>query len=90
MEMAVIEDDHVVKTFSTDGAHKAFRIGILPGRLRCREDVLDAEAADPMAKLVTIDPVAVADHVPGRGVLGEGFVRISDHREREDRSIVNG
>ena len=30
MEMALAEDDHVVETFSTYGAHQAFGIRILP------------------------------------------------------------
>jgi hypothetical protein len=38
---------------------------------RAREDFFDAEALDATAKLVAENAVAVADHEPGRRVLGE-------------------
>jgi hypothetical protein len=53
--------------------HKALGIRVLPGRLWGREHFLDADALDTTAELDTVDAVAVADYVPGRRVLGEGF-----------------
>ena len=72
-EMALTEDDDVVETLPPYGSHEAFSIRILPRRPRCREDLLDVEALDATAELVAEDAVAVADHEPGRRVLGEGI-----------------
>jgi hypothetical protein len=56
-EMLLTEDDHVIETLSAYGSHKALSIGILPGRPRCCEDLVDADAAHSMAKLVTVDAI---------------------------------
>jgi hypothetical protein len=70
-EMALTEDNDVVETLPPCGSHEAFSIRILPRRPRCREDLLDAEALDATEELVAENAVAVADHKPGRRVLGE-------------------
>ena len=54
-------------------SHKALGVRVLARRLWGRERLLDADALDTTAKLVTLDAVAVTDHAPGRRVLGEGF-----------------
>jgi hypothetical protein len=54
-------------------SHKALSIGILPGRVRCGEHLVDADVVDPTAEVVPVDAIAVANHVPGRSVLWEGF-----------------
>src|SRR5450631_4832043 len=71
--MALTEDDDVVETLPPYGSHEAFSIWILPRRPRCGEDLLDAETLDATAELVAVNAVAVADHEPRRGVLGEGL-----------------
>ena len=73
MHLSFAKDDDVVETLSTCRAYKALSIWILLGTLRCRKHLLDAHAIDPIAKLLAVDAVAVADHVPGRGLLGEGL-----------------
>ena len=69
--MTFIEHDDVIETLSAYRSHKPLDIWILPGGPGCRENFLYAEALYTTAELVAIDAVAVADHVLGRGVLGE-------------------
>jgi hypothetical protein len=71
MEMAFIEDDDMVETLPPHGSHEAFSKRILPRRPRCGENFFDAEALDATAELVAENAVAVANHEPGRRVLGE-------------------
>ncbi len=73
VEMAFAQDDHMIETLSTNRAAKAFRIRILPGRLRRRNNLFDTHALDSPSELLAVDAIAVADHVSGRSVLGEGF-----------------
>ena len=68
-EVLLAEDNHVVKAFSADGAHETFSIWILPGRARCRENFLYAEATNSTAELLSVDAVAVTNHVLGYSVL---------------------
>ena len=72
-EMALAQDNHMVQAFATKRAAKAFRIWILPGRLRRRNNLFDTHALDSPSELLAVDAIAVADHVSGRSVLGEGF-----------------
>jgi hypothetical protein len=69
--MLLTEDDHVIETLSAYGSHKALSVGILPGRPRCCEHLVDADAAHSTAKLVSVDAIAIADHVLGRSVFGK-------------------
>jgi hypothetical protein len=69
MEVLLAEDNHVVKAFSADGAHETFSIWILPRRARCRENFLYAEATNSTAELLSVDAVAVTNHVLGYSVL---------------------
>jgi hypothetical protein len=41
--MTSAEDYHVIQTFSADRANQAFSVGILPGRVRRRRDLLNPE-----------------------------------------------
>ena len=59
----------MVEAFSPYRAHEALGIWVLPGGARGRENLLDADALDATSELLAIDSVAVADHVPGGGVL---------------------
>ena len=65
------ENDHVIETLSAYGAHKAFSIGILPGRPRCCEHLVDADAAHAAARLFSVDAITIADQVLGRRVFGK-------------------
>jgi hypothetical protein len=41
--------------------------------LRRRNNLFDTHALDSPSELLAVDAIAVADHVSGRSVLGEGF-----------------
>jgi len=71
VKMAFTEDDDMVETLPPHGSHEAFSKRILPRRPRCGETFFDANALDATTELGAEDAVAVADHEPGRGVLGE-------------------
>src|SRR5450631_623709 len=71
MEMAFTEDDDMVETLPPYGSHEAFSVRILPRRPRCGKNFFDAEALDATTELFAENAVAVADHEPGRRVLGE-------------------
>ena len=60
-EMLLAEDNHVIETISTNGSDKPLSVGILPGRPRCCEHLVDSDAAHSTAKLVSVDAIAIAD-----------------------------
>ena len=72
-QMRLVEDDDVVKALSPDRADDPFDERALPGRARCRHNVLDAHGLDPGAEHQTVDAVPVSDHVAWRRVPREGF-----------------
>ena len=67
-EMGFAEDDDMVQTLSPYTAVESFRIRILPGTMRRREDFFDAHVFDASPKPVAVDAIAVAQQVPRRGV----------------------
>jgi hypothetical protein len=73
VQVLLAEDDDVVEAISPYGTHKPFGIWILPRKPWCGEYLLDADVMNTTAELVAEDAVSVADQVPGRRVLGEGF-----------------
>jgi hypothetical protein len=59
--MLLTEDNHVIEALSAYGSDKALSIGILPGRPRCCEHLVDADA-----------PATIAfEGRPGAVVLGD-------------------
>ena len=70
-EMLFAKDDHVIETLSAYGSHKALSVGILPGRPRCCEHLVDAEATNSTSELASVDAIAITDHVLGRTVFGK-------------------
>jgi hypothetical protein len=54
VQVTLIEDDNVVKTFAADRADDALDIGVLPRRSRCSDDLLDRHRLDTIAEDLTI------------------------------------
>ena len=52
-QAGLIQDDHVIQAFSTNRADQSLNVGILPGRLRCRENLTNAQ---PAGCLVNFSP----------------------------------
>ena len=71
-QMIFAEDD-VVQTLSSYAAVESFRIRVLPGTMRCREDFFDAHALDAPSKPIAMDFVAVAKEILRRGDPREGL-----------------
>jgi len=69
VQVLLTEDNDVIEALSTDRADEAFGVGILPRRSRRCQYLLNAHALDTTVELLTVDTVAVTDHVFGRGVL---------------------
>jgi len=67
-EVRLIEHDHVIQTFTPDGANQPFNIRRLPRRSKGDWNLLDAHAFDALAKIAAVDRVSVTNHVFGRFV----------------------
>ena len=67
-EVRLIEHDHVIQTFTPDGANQPFNIRRLPRRSKGDWNLLDAHAFDALAKITAVDRVSVTNHVFGRFV----------------------
>ncbi len=70
-EVSLTQDDHVVKELAADGADHAFDEGILPGRAGCSKNLGDEHALHPSPKFAAVDPVAIAEEIARRRVIGE-------------------
>jgi hypothetical protein len=86
-EMVFIDDDDVVETLASYRAHKPLDVGILPRGSGCSGDGLDAKSLNTAPKVITVDTIAVSDHVLGRRVLGE---RLNDLLGGPPRAWVAG
>ncbi len=58
-EVSLVEDNHVVEQFASDGANDALGERVLPGRAWCGEHLGDAHAFHPLPELATIDAVTI-------------------------------
>lgn len=54
-QLAIIQDDDMVETLTTDRTDEAFAIRILPGRARCDEHLLDAHDCDARTECAAVD-----------------------------------
>src|SRR6266849_5488660 len=54
-QMRLVENDHVIQTFSADRADQAFDVRILPGARRGGDDFSDAHACQAAPEDVAID-----------------------------------
>ena len=68
LEMPLVEHDHVVDKFSTYCPDYAFRIGILPWRRRCGDDLVSTQTFDLPRNALTVDAVAVSNQITRRGI----------------------
>jgi hypothetical protein len=72
-QMALAQDENVVKTLTADRADKAFRERILPRAVRRREDLLDRHALHALPKWLTVDLVTITQKIDGRRVVRESI-----------------
>ena len=71
-QVALAEDEDMVKTLSPDRADEAFREGILPGASGSREGLLESACPHTLAEEVPVDRIAIAKEIGRGAVVGEG------------------
>src|SRR6266852_9692697 len=54
-EVSLVEDNHVVEQFASDGAAQSLGERVLPGRAWCGEHLGDPHARHPSPKLAAVD-----------------------------------
>ena len=59
-EMTLVQGDNMIETVASQCANEPFDKRILPRTSRRAEDFLDAHRVNPLAKLPTVDRVAIA------------------------------
>jgi hypothetical protein len=62
-QVPLVEDDQVVQTLPSQGAHDSFRDGVRPGRPHGREQGLDARSAGPRHEVSPVDGVPIPQQV---------------------------
>ena len=62
----------MIQALASDRADEALREGVLPRALGRRHDFIDPHALYAVPEHVTVDRVAVAQEIGGRGVVREG------------------
>ena len=70
-QVPLVKDNDVVQALSTEGPDHPFGVGILPRTPRCGDHFFHIETAHTPAEDVTVDAVAIANQVLGRGVKGK-------------------
>jgi hypothetical protein len=66
------KDENMIQALASDRADEALREGVLPRALGRRQDFIDPYALHAVPEHVTVDRVAIAEEIGGRGVLREG------------------
>jgi hypothetical protein len=69
--MSGVQDDEVVQAVSADRPDEPLGVWILPGTSRRRQYVFNAQRGDAPPDLVAVNPIPVADQIPGRIPRGE-------------------
>ncbi len=59
-EMALVEDDSVIRTPPADAANDALCIGILPRAPRCDGTFFHTQTAHALSKVISIDSIAIS------------------------------
>src|SRR3982750_283628 len=65
LQMAGVQNDVVVEALPSDRADESLGVWILPGTLRCCQNLLDAQRLDSQSNLSTVPAVAIADEIRG-------------------------
>ncbi len=73
-EMILAEDDQVVLAFAPDRPDDSLGVGVLPGRLRGADDLLDAQPRQAMTEAIAVDGVPITEQISELGSFcWEGF-----------------
>jgi hypothetical protein len=77
-QVRLVQDDHMIQTFPTEGTDQSLHIRVLPRRTRCNQDFLDAHVLELLPDGIPIDRIPVADQVAWRLVKRKGFPKLLD------------
>src|SRR5437867_12897251 len=58
-EMVLTEDDQVVQALAPDRPDDSLGVGVLPGRLRCGEDLPDTDSQNDLPEFVTVGTIPI-------------------------------
>src|SRR5215470_4030542 len=72
-QRSLIPYDNVVEALASDGAHEAFRKGILPGGSRRSKRFLHSYISGHGGEVSSVDGISIAQHISRRLVPGERF-----------------
>ena len=78
-QAGLILDDHVIQTFPTNRADQSLNVGVLPGRLRCRENFTNAQPACCLVKFLSVAPIPIAKQVMGGAVPRKSLQQLVSH-----------
>ncbi len=70
--MPLVEDDHMIQAFSTDGPDNTFDIRILPWRAARGDNLIYAQAPDPSLNLLAVYRIAITQKIAWRGIEWHG------------------
>jgi hypothetical protein len=71
--MIFIDHDHMVDALSPETSNRPFHERILPGTLGRRDHFFDPHPLYPLAKLFTLNLVAIHNQKPRSTLFGESF-----------------
>ena len=71
-EVAFAQDQNVIQALAPDRADEPLREGVLPRALQRREDLLDPHAFQAVPKLLTVEPIRVAEEISRGGLVRKG------------------
>ena len=74
--MALVENNDVIQTLSSNAADNALDIRVLPRTPWCDGTFFHSQPADPFSKMTSIDGIAITQQVFRRRLPGKGFDKL--------------
>ena len=72
-QMSLVENDHAIETFSSDGSDKALHVRALPWASWRDQDIFYSHSLDPIPEDIAVDAVPVSEQVFRRCLPGKGL-----------------
>ncbi len=73
LQVAIVENDHVVEAFSANRSNHAFAVRILPGRSGCRGNFINAHLLHTVSEIDSVAAVTITDEILRRLIPGKRF-----------------
>jgi len=78
-QTGLIQDDYVIQAFPTNRTDQSLNVGVLPGRLRCRENFTNAQPAGCLLKFLSVAPIPITQQVTRSAVPRKSFQQLVSH-----------